>query len=1014
MAAVNSNSNTLASKDAISGSSNNNNSNSNKGKKVFSRLFKRRKAQPLSEQDSASHKSIDFDDYNNDESFCSTTSNSDKENLSSFGSDKKHHQQQQQQGLGLEEDQQSGIVLQPMHREQDLFGSDTGFDFEVNYENTKDFNFDTDADADADDNAMVENHDDKNNTIATTIFQNVGCNPFEQTAWKRFVSNKNQSKSRKLTAKFSPTATTTNTNSKVKAEKSKDKFMKKLQVKVEPLDKELENSSKKIIDLQNKLQQNKATSAVISSLNNMDIGNSSISISNNNNNNSSSSDTASKKMKASGFRLRRMQLAQQRKWKEEHLERAVQSKIQSRHGEFTDDEECSVSSRNSHACRSRKTSASALAGQECLLQSEEGMEISISRHLQKTGFDSSLLPLSSTSRYDINEFHYNHSNSQNCSSNNNDTLGECDNLSYGGHSTGIDTVSSLNSSHYLSDDGLSAKSWQPYKIKSTQSMGSRKSRGSRSRRRAEKETMHDMETQDHIGMGEAGHQHEGYESSMHPPLFVSSIKKVRKSNRKKNASSDDEDDFCDPMFNEENYNKHFDGGNNDGDDDKGGGGKEDENNLTALSTNYLSDEEMLESLMVTVKTKRNGIMRHSKIATSSFLKSNFEYVMVKNDPLLKAFNKSSHDNFNLAVNPLDKTELVPNKLKSSPSTESKIHDKENDIPMKTTYLKIESRKSALRDIPRERPIKSQMLNNNTSNNDDHSTLDQPPTLAPTKSTLSLRRTRLQKISYRQASALEPFQKEKDHDKDDTTADKGISKYHQDITPSKDNLCQQERNNSNTTDNKNMEWTIDISSSSLEHDVSESFMKSSEFPNEKDSLMYSHSIMDLSGMAIEDNIDPKEGYCNDNFDDNLSLKSCKSKQSFATLKTCMTVQASSSEEMQRILKSKQRKIYLLQHALLCTHPHNTDPDDDKYIPCPVVEHCQALCTLINHVQTCTVMMTTGTGTDHANVCEIPGCRAYKKIWNHYRRCVLRRFTGAENRKCRLCSDLWPSKEKDGCE
>ena len=124
---------------------------------------------------------------------------------------------------------------------------------------------------------------------------------------------------------------------------------------------------------------------------------------------------------------------------------------------------------------------------------------------------------------------------------------------------------------------------------------------------------------------------------------------------------------------------------------------------------------------------------------------------------------------------------------------------------------------------------------------------------------------------------------------------------------------------------------------------------------------------------------------------------------------MTIEPSSAEEMERILKRKQRKIYLLHHALTCTYPHATDPDDESYIPCPEVRYCQALSTLVRHVQTCTFV-----DGGNGQACEIPGCREYKKMWNHYRRCVLRTFTAADSKRCRLCIDLWKTGKGDDDE
>ena len=56
----------------------------------------------------------------------------------------------------------------------------------------------------------------------------------------------------------------------------------------------------------------------------------------------------SKSQRASSFRLRRMQLAQQRKWKEEYIERAVQSKTMLAKDVYTDDEDENEEDGNDH------------------------------------------------------------------------------------------------------------------------------------------------------------------------------------------------------------------------------------------------------------------------------------------------------------------------------------------------------------------------------------------------------------------------------------------------------------------------------------------------------------------------------------------------------------------------------------------------------------------------------------------------------------------------------------------
>lgn len=135
------------------------------------------------------------------------------------------------------------------------------------------------------------------------------------------------------------------------------------------------------------------------------------------------------------------------------------------------------------------------------------------------------------------------------------------------------------------------------------------------------------------------------------------------------------------------------------------------------------------------------------------------------------------------------------------------------------------------------------------------------------------------------------------------------------------------------------------------------------------------------------------------EDDKSVQTTKSYMTFATMKTCFTTKPSSPEEYEAAMKRKKHRMYLFHHALNCTHPHPVNADDDLYVPCPEVKHCHALSVLVRHVQTCTA-----SGDSNGEVCEIPRCNAYKKVWNHYRRCAVRTFTSEKN-DCRFCSEFW---------
>ncbi len=523
---------------------------------------------------------------------------------------------------------------------------------------------------------------------------------------------------------------------------------------------------------------------------------------------SNSKNNPSPKQKASSFRLRRMQLTQQRKWKKEYIERTVQSKSRGR--STVSDDEYSLGSRSKNS-----VPASAL-GKELLIEHEEGLEISIANHLQRTGYKSSLIP--TVVRYDLpNSSHKSYDQE-------NDYIDDC--------STALDTVSSLNSSHYASDDGLS-------KCNSKASVSGKV-------RKAPKVIQH----------------------TVHPPLFVSSVKKKKKMTKKSGKSNF----FADDME----------------------ASSENSDRQDYEDAQQVSDVNVLNES--TIERKLLGDV-------SGYTPGNI-------------------------VNDLDTTTLISNteKPKSHQNKEKDIN-KENDIPYITPkYSSIETRKVALREVSRERPIKSQMLNSAEQATNNNLPYAGPSSLSDNNSPNTLRRRRLQ-------SSL--FTSDDDNKSNNQNNDKGFP--------------QEELN---------------------------------EFP--------SNPQIDIE---ISDDTDANSQ------SDAMSIKSTRSAQTYATLLTCMSVEPSSPEEMDRVLKSKQKKLFNIHHALTCTYPKATDPDDESYIPCPEVHYCQALCALVKHVQTC--ICVNGNG----NECIIPGCTEYKKMWYHYRRCILRTFTGNYHKKCRLCCNMW---------
>ena len=152
-------------------------------------------------------------------------------------------------------------------------------------------------------------------------------------------------------------------------------------------------------------------------------------------------------------------------------------------------------------------------------------------------------------------------------------------------------------------------------------------------------------------------------------------------------------------------------------------------------------------------------------------------------------------------------------------------------------------------------------------------------------------------------------------------------------------------------------------------------------------------IDSDLQALIDQVDKR------NHEDEQSIAS-QSLRSFSTLKSCFTVKPATRQEMETAIQQKKDRVNLIHHALTCTHPHPTIPEDESYEPCQEVKHCLALGVLIRHVQTCTF-----TDNSDGGLCEVPGCAKYKRVWTHYRRCVLRTFTKPETKTCKICGDVW---------
>ncbi len=194
-----------------------------------------------------------------------------------------------------------------------------------------------------------------------------------------------------------------------------------------------------------------------------------------------------------------------------------------------------------------------------------------------------------------------------------------------------------------------------------------------------------------------------------------------------------------------------------------------------------------------------------------------------------------------------------------------------------------------------------------------------------------------------------------------------------------------------------ETTIDISKSKQVVDISFGSLKMSPFDesNEKPEESFDEDKLDSDLHTLADKRHGEEDERSI-----ITTKSYQTLQTYATLKTCFTCKPANDQEMEAAIKVKQDRLQKIHHALTCTHPHPTRADDDQYKPCPEMKSCHALCILVQHVQTCTSVE-----------CEVPGCGPYKKIWNHYRRCILRTFTKAQKKKCQICGDVWRNYAQD---
>lgn len=569
--------------------------------------------------------------------------------------------------------------------------------------------------------------------------------------------------------------------------------------------------------------------------------------------------------KGSTFRQRRLQLAQQRKWKDETLEKTVRSRT----------------AVNNNV---RSEHKSTISGKEKVLMEGEGtLEISISGHLEKEGYDHTILPAGNLRRYEQIDFPIQSAKN----------VKDDEGSQYGGaysdndqDAMTIDTVSSLNTMQ----SEMSRKSMISQGLKSPQ-------RSPRFSRRKNTNRQTPMPRED-IGV----------DDSLHPPMFVQS-----KVHRKKVS-------------------------------------------LKGSTSNVATTNEEslpMEPFSPIIEPQSSSIDGPSMDESST---SKFQ------SPSL-----------------LEVTEVVSNKKEGGPAMKETIqkfntggYGKENDIPAIDTN----SVKSSKRSSPTP-----QML-----------AQDDMASMGSQMSATALRRRRLQKMQLAKkrgkardlavsnvplevsnvplADVSIPKQEEKEEEKEAHDNTSTASTGSKNEESGSDGIQKQ---------------IIDISFGSLKISP---FDESMEKPNES----FNEEKLDSDLHTIADQRDFE--------DDERSLITSKSAQTFLTMKTCFTHKPATEEEMEKAVKKKRGRLMKLHHALTCTHPHPTKADDENYVPCPEMRHCHALCILVRHVQTCT-----------SAKCEVPGCAQYKKVWNHYRRCILRTFTKNEKKKCKVCGDIWGNYAQD---
>jgi len=321
------------------------------------------------------------------------------------------------------------------------------------------------------------------------------------------------------------------------------------------------------------------------------------------------------------------------------------------------------------------------------------------------------------------------------------------------------------------------------------------------------------------------------------------------------------------------------------------------------------------------------------------------------------------------VNVLDSTTLACNKTKTLKTMKN---DEENDIPrlpsVNVNKVALKSGKDSMhREIPRSHSFQS--------SGDD-------------LSVKSLRRKRLQKYMSKNQQKDEP----------EDEAVNASELINQVLTKSNELVM-----NEVLTKSKDIPSNVS-SETKLSHSRNESVM-STPF-DESLGLQNDDACEEKLEEDLQDLADQRDkDFCVDDAIDNKSVRSIRSSRSFyslQSLRTCYTCEPvpASKEERKKSLNRKKKRLQRIHHALTCTHPHPTRLDDPNYTPCPEVKHCHALSVLVAHVQTCTF-----TENGNGAVCEVPGCHEYKKLWNHYRRCVLRTFTKPDNKKCKICSDVW---------